>query len=429
MDKRIIVVIAAAVVVIAAVAAFFVINGDQSTTRSGENSDYGDETLYKGVMSIYGNADMNTVIDDRDVAFVKNIVSKKTTWNQAQNPFADANCDGVITQEDVDLIENLVKRVDGTQVRFVDGNKQISTATLPMKTIVMSGTNGPALMCLAIGFKNTEVLMMDGKGTPYNNMTGVKTATISLDDYDAVTSAGIPDAIIYNNYSDDNLTADQIAKYKKAGIVLMPSPSMEGADIGDFALAVGYLFDKVENAQKFCNWCNNILDTIKNGASKVKESDYPSVLWWYGGQAAAGTDSVYCQLLKDMAAKNVADWPGDYKVLNKDNCTWILDYDPDYVVRTVTFLGYDTDMSTFKPTFDTYGDMIKELRAYKDNHYVFVAGGLPQILREAYVVSYLHPDIFGADYGDKCHKELIEMYGIDYDVSQHPFRVDGTYWL
>jgi len=204
--------------------------------------------------------------------------------------------------------------------------------------------------------------------------------------------------------------------------------AMEGAEIGDFALAVGYLFDRVDKAQTFANWCNNTLDTIAAASAKVSESDYPSVLYWYGGQAAAGTESVYCQLLKDMAAKNVADWPGDYKVLNKDNCTWILDYDPDYVFRTNVFLGYDTDMSTFKATFDQYGDMISQLRAYQENHYVYVSGAMPQILRMAYFASYLHPDLLGADYGDKVHQELIDMYGIDYDLSKHPFIVDGTYW-
>ena len=436
MDKKVIVIIAIVAVIAIVAAAVFVMNNGNNTNRNGENADYGDETMYRGVMNIYGNADMDSNIDNADLNFVKDIVSGKSTWNKTKNPFADANCDGVITQADVDQIDKLVKRTAGTVVSYVDGNNNISTATLPLKTIVMSGANGPELMCLALGFTKSDVLMFDtfpndpaNPGSLFQNIVGAKAVSnVSLADYDATTSAGIPDAIIYNNYSDDSLTDEQVKKYKDAGIALIPSKSMEGAEIGDFALAVGYLFDKEERAHAFANWCNNTLDAIAAGVKKVSTSKYPSVLYWYGGQAAAGTGSVYTKLLADMGAKNVADWSGDYKVLNKDNCAWILDYDPDYVFRTVGFFGYDTNEESLKTQFNQYGDMIKELDAYKENHYVYVAGVMPQILRVAYLTAYIHPDELGADFAINCHKELIKLYGINYDVDKHPFIIDGTYW-
>ena len=437
MDKKIVIILAVAAVAVIGAAVFLMNKDDDSaTSRNGENADYGDETMYKGVMNIYGNADMNPTINNDDVKFVEAIVSGEKTWNKETNPFADANGDGQITQADVDHIKDLVNRKDGTKVRFVDGNNNITVATLPMKKIIMSGINGPGLMCLALGFTKKDVIMFDcfpnnpeTPGALFQNVIGAKAVSnVSLADYDATTSAGIPDAIIYNNYADDNLTDEQIKKYKDAGIVLIPSKSMEGAEIGDFALALGYIFDKEEKAHAFSNWCNNTLDKIDEACKKVKTENYPSVLYWYGGQAAAGTDSVYNQLLKSMAAKNVADWSGDYKVLNKDNCAWILDYDPDYVFRTVGSFTYGTTDEALKTLFDTYGDMIKELDAYKEKKYVFVAGSLPQILRMAYLASYIHPDELGADFGDECHKELVKLYGIDFDVDSQPFIVDGNSW-
>ena len=35
---------------------------------------------------------------------VKDIVDKKTAWDRSKNPFADADCNGEITQADVDKI-------------------------------------------------------------------------------------------------------------------------------------------------------------------------------------------------------------------------------------------------------------------------------------------------------------------------------------
>ena len=437
MDKKIIAIIAVAVIVIAGAAAFFMLNGDKNkdTNRNGENSDYGDETMYKGVMNVYGNANMDADIDSKDADFIKSIIDKKTSWNKTANPFADTNSDGVIDSKDLDQVNKLIKRTSGTVVRFVDGNDKISTATLPLSKIVMSGANGPELICLALGFTKNEVLMYDvspndpaNPGSLFQNFKGVTAVSnVNLADYDATTSAGIPDAIIYNNYSDDSLTDEQLKKYADAGIALIPSKSMEGS-IGDFALALGYLFDKVDKAKAFSNWCNKVIDKIDEATAKIKKSDYPSVLYWYGGQAAAGTGSVYNELLASMGATNIADWEGDYKVLNKDNCTWVLDYDPDYVFRTVGFFGYDTTEDALKTQFDNYGSMISQLNAYKEDRYVFVAGVLPQILRMAYLASYIHPTELGADFGNECHKELIQMYGIDYDVDKHPFIVDGKHW-
>ena len=67
----------------------------------------GDETL-----KIFGNANMDQVIDEKDLAYVKDVIGGKEQTTE----FADANNDGKIDAQDIDQIQALIDDNDKSKI-------------------------------------------------------------------------------------------------------------------------------------------------------------------------------------------------------------------------------------------------------------------------------------------------------------------------
>lgn len=59
---------------------------------------------------IYGNANSDDYLDQKDVDLIQDIVDGKASWNRRENPLADTNADGRITQEDVTLLNKILNK-------------------------------------------------------------------------------------------------------------------------------------------------------------------------------------------------------------------------------------------------------------------------------------------------------------------------------
>ena len=57
---------------------------------------------------VFGNANNDVYLDEKDVQFIQDIVDGKTKWDKEKNPFADTNADGKITAEDVVLLKRFI---------------------------------------------------------------------------------------------------------------------------------------------------------------------------------------------------------------------------------------------------------------------------------------------------------------------------------
>ena len=96
---KLVAVIAVLIIAIAAVSVVLLSNGN-------------DEKPVKetGRLLVYGNANNDDYLDDRDVNFIQNIVDGKIEWNSSTNKFADADTDGKITSKDVELVKKFLNK-------------------------------------------------------------------------------------------------------------------------------------------------------------------------------------------------------------------------------------------------------------------------------------------------------------------------------
>ena len=104
MTSRNIAIIALVVVIAVAACVALMLSGDGGNDSSDDNTiDYLTPDSGKAKVSsvdtkllVFGNANNDVYLDEKDVQFIQDIVDGKTKWDKVKNPFADTNADGKI---------------------------------------------------------------------------------------------------------------------------------------------------------------------------------------------------------------------------------------------------------------------------------------------------------------------------------------------
>ncbi|MBO4568987.1 MAG: Ig-like domain-containing protein, partial [Candidatus Methanomethylophilaceae archaeon] len=171
-------------------------------------------TDYGGTLLVYGNANMDSVIDSNDITYVQRVIANTLP----KTDYCDANNDGKVDAKDVSYIQDLIAYKDGTVAYYTDGNGAVSHATLPVKKIVAYGSSSAQLFCLALGLDSNTVIQYDtwpsttpeGVDLVFQNFAGAGTVTSgSLDNFSDVVKDGLPDAVVisYQYASDPTVLA------------------------------------------------------------------------------------------------------------------------------------------------------------------------------------------------------------------------------
>ena len=403
MDKKIMIALLAVVIVAGAGVAVFLMMGNGSEKQI----DYG------GELKVYGNANEDSVIDSADIAYINAVIK----GDKKETTFSDANHDGKVDDKDAAYVQDLIDRKNGTKAFYIDGANNLAEVTFPLKTAVVLA-NSPQLMANAVGMKYPDVLAYTKKDSiVFKNFEGAKVISDGLGDFETVTSNGIPDAVIVGSTTT---CSDEVkALYDKAGVDIIHIAGMDGKESSSSALTLGFLMGHIEQSQKYSKWCHDMLDEIEKKVATIAKDKRHTGLIWYGAQACAGiggsSGGQYTEAMEFAGVDTVADWE-NYRILNADNNTWLLNYHNEYMLRIYT-MGYAVDDAARQAVYDKYAAMIDQTDAFKAGNYCVIDFTLPQILRIAYIAEYVYPDLFGAGYGDKWHQQLLDLEGIDYKAN------------
>lgn len=402
-NKQIITIAAVVIIAVAAVAAAILIIGDGGE-KNAEKTSYGSDLM------VYGNANLDSVIDVNDKQYIQDYLDGKVKKTE----FCDTNNDGVIDESDINYLQKLIDRVDGTKVYYVDGRGVTTSVEWPLNTFVVL-SNSPQLMALAVGLDDSSIIGYTKKD-PVIFKSFEKAAVLSsssLSDYTIMTSNGVPDAIITQITNNSDEFSDEIkSTYDKMGTDVICVSGMDAEESASSALTLGFLVGGIEKSQQYSKWCTDMMNDVKEKVSTISERK--TALIWFGGFACAGYDSAYTEALETAGGKTLADWT-NYQRLDADNNTWILNYDPQYMIRIFT-MGYSSTDDSRQALYEKYGSMINQMNAYKNGNFCVIDFTLPQTLRIAYMAEFMYPEIFGEGYADQWHQQLINIYGIDYKV-------------
>ena len=402
-NKQIITIAAVVIIAVAAVAAVILVIGDGGEKKA-EKTSYGSDLM------VYGNANLDSVIDTNDKQYIQDYLEGKVKKTE----FCDTNNDGVIDESDINYLQKLIDRVDGTKVYYVDGRGVTTSVEWPLNTFVVL-SNSPQLMALAVGLDDSSIIGYTKKD-PVIFKSFEKAAVLSsssLSDYTIMTSNGVPDAIITQITNNSDEFSDEIkSTYDKMGTDVICVSGMDAEESASSALTLGFLVGGIEKSQQYSKWCTDMMNDIKEKVSTISERK--TALIWFGGFACAGYDSPYTEALETAGGKTLADWT-NYQRLDADNNTWILNYDPQYMIRIFT-MGYSSTDDSRQALYEKYGSMISQMNAYKNGNFCVIDFTLPQTLRIAYMAEFMYPELFSEGYADQWHQQLIDIYGIDYKV-------------
>ena len=195
MDQKTVIIVAAVIVAVAIVAVGFMAFNNGG--GSGSSEDDGRTYTIDTELRVFGNANNDKYLNDKDVTFIKDIVNGKSAWNSAENPLADVNADGKITSKDYEMVQDYIDGKNGTMY-YVDWNNQRSSVDYPLTRVLDNGTYGIHSM-MSTGLDWMIILGL------YDNVTYMSNGDIGPDDLDLEL---YPNADKMKVFKDIRLTSD-----------------------------------------------------------------------------------------------------------------------------------------------------------------------------------------------------------------------------
>ena len=126
------------IMIVAAIAAVVVISSSAFVLMNNSNgNEY--ENLKMISLSVYGNANEDYTIDQKDVDLINEMISNGT--DLSEHPYADANRDGSVTSEDVEIVNKIIKG-ETTTISLVDqyvytaGIDHVATIIYPLRNVI-----------------------------------------------------------------------------------------------------------------------------------------------------------------------------------------------------------------------------------------------------------------------------------------------------
>ncbi len=415
---------------------------------SGTNKDpsYGDSKNDQGRLTIFGNANNDDYIDQRDVDFVKEIISgekeaiyfdcyKTYGGTAVSRSYADANCDGKIDESDVKWIQRMVDREKNMMIYYFDVDSVIASCTYPLTT-------------MAIGYKsNFEAVLICGaadrclyacdqvanNGTYsqwYSAFSSAKNMGNRFNpDYEVFYKEGNekPGCIVTGTRAwYDPLMEERVAP-KGIDVVRLAFWEDNIATSGIITLA--YLLDTEDKGYDYMKKADAVTEKIAEYVKDKKKADRPLVvvlnnqnkivtlhngvqegIWYAGGK---------CPIDVGYVAGGVIDEEGLYN-LKAD----LIVYRLDYGLLGGEFKDHDTTKQTMynkaANTDHQYLKMAKNTDAYNKGNVIFISQGIymgpASYVAVAYMANHIYSDLnFDVD---SMFKDYIETYHPDYTFEQ-----------
>lgn len=289
MDKKTTLIIAAVIVVIIAAAAAFVLVGG-----SEDKTDYGDKKIGEigTYITIYGNANSDLYIDENDVKMLESIVNGYTVWDKETMPYADANLDGKITEEDVQIVRNIIDVKECT-VYYENYFGEATKINFPLKDRNIAVTySQQAEVCNILGL-----------------MDNIKVASRAATDLYANLYPHLKTCVPFGSTGSSSIDDDGVEKMLQNDVsVVVCTPRTENQELakrltaernmdfimlwynGEYCIptvqTMGILFDEKERAEAYKEYCERIGGELKE---KITDDIKKDAIVFRSADASAGT--------------------------------------------------------------------------------------------------------------------------------------------
>ncbi len=409
--KEMVAIVAVVIIVIAVVAAIMLI----PSGNDNEKTEYSAFNVTSTRNLVFGNANNDNYLDDKDLEFIKDIVSGKTVWDKTSYPLADTNADGAITQDDVDLLQKFLNGEKATMY-YLNWYKDVASVNYPVVgPITTSGTNG------------YDICIIDGI---FDQIVGTRDSTTSISKYNASLYPGLSDRVTSVRDDAANFDAEKIYKsgtkllfadfyeissnLKTSLKALDPSINIlelpvkrvvNEIDYSHTAITLGVMFNKQEETKDYIEFIETIEKDITNSIVSSGATKKTALLCY----DPTSPNSVNLDTLSPGASQytditNLLRLPLTIPVERADDGTGgaiydlemdvVLNIDPEIIVMdTWGLFGRNLSDTEYHEIIDTKVKYFKETSAYKNDKIIVVPyevlGGTAGICSTYLIGSYI----------------------------------------
>ena len=227
-------------------------------------------------LTVYGNADLDDVIDEDDIEYVQGIID----GTEDETPFADANYDGRIDEDDITQIK-LIIAGEEKELTILDMDNRTVTVPMPVERIVATG-HGSIHTLIQLGAEDKIV----GCSHP-DQWSALRYAAPELDD---LPDTGGPSKTKFNVELAVSLEPDVIFACSSGGgfgdVDMIQDKSQvptiavsSGEDLWfvDELRTIGAVTGNDDKARDIIAYTKEKVDEISDITSKVPDEDKPVI--------------------------------------------------------------------------------------------------------------------------------------------------------
>ena len=373
-------------------------------------------------LGIYGNANMDDIIDMRDTTYTKLIIFRK----RPETKFADANHDGKVSMLDVGQVKLIIFGKQ-KELTVEDDFGAAVTFSFPIERFIYHGHNAYVYETLrAMDVEDRLVGITDRFLTPGK----ARYSENYFPELIGMTNVGIlksPDYEVINELKPDAVITDEeryLDREKMPGIPVI-AMDVKLAQFTGNTRKYGYIFDKREEAEEFINWYKSWENLLTERTEELSEDEKRLVFLSYytpGAKSFAvyAEDHYRSVMVRVAGGNNLGDeisGSGSVKV----DPEWVIERNPEVIVFTVSnqFLGYDVeDASEAKALRDDFlsltewaeVDAVKYKRVYLVPHAYLLVGGASGLIGSVYWAKWFYPDLFKDIDPQEMHQEFVTKY-------------------
>jgi len=369
---------------------------------------------YEDTLTVYGNANLDDIIDENDIEYVRGIIDGTEDGTQ----FADANYDGQIDEDDVTQIE-LIIAGEEDELTILDMDNRTVTVPMPVERIVSAAGYDATRTLIQLGAKDKIVgcsyptswspiwyAAPELEALPDPGFAWSKSGSFNVEEAISLE----PDVIFaMGSFAGCTSVAGEIQEKSQVPTIAVAG-SREGLWVVDMLRIVGAVTGNGEKARDLITYTKEKVDEITKITSKISDEDKP-VVYSCGG----GGKAFVCECLP---SRSYIEFAGGLNAIETTGCVQvskeqIIKWNPDVIL---IHLGTPEKIEEVlsDPVLQNV-NAVKNERVYSIRVGSAGSGLLGQRLVNVYYLAKIfHPDEF-EDLGvEEEGNEIMEyLYGVD----------------
>jgi len=370
---------------------------------------YGDSftRAYENTLTVYGNANLDNVIDEDDIECVRGIIDG--TGDETQ--FADANYDGQIDEDDIAQIESIITGNE-TELTLLDMADRAVTVPRPLERVVSAAglDSTRALVYLDDEDKIVGIGMYSTTWSPINyaapELAEVPVVGSSELNIEQIAISG-PDVIFVGTSAN----LDEIQEKTHIPTVGVLS-GIDSCLAFDMLRTVGWVMGREDRAEELISYADGKLSKVTDITSEIPEDEKPRVYSCSGLHEGITTALSYKLVVEAAGGIDVAPELANYgkTKVSKEN---IIDWNPDIIIV------HNGDPAEIEAVLSD--PVLQDVNAVKNGCIYPVKIGLggkgilaQSVTQVLYLAKLFHSDEFDdLDVEEEGNEILTIFYGVD----------------